>query len=73
MYSSRGGDPTNGAWTTDIGKPARAKSRVGVGWERAYTDGKVLVNPSATSSQTFTVNGKSYTLAPTTARILTGP
>jgi hypothetical protein len=73
MYSVRGGDPTNGAWTTDIGKPARAKVRVGVGWERAYTGGKVLVNPSGTASQTFTVKGQSYTLAPTAARILTDP
>jgi hypothetical protein len=72
MYSARGGDPTNGAWTRAIGKPARAKVRVGVGWKRAYTGGKVLVNPSATASQTFTVKGQSYTLAPTTARILKG-
>jgi hypothetical protein len=72
MYSARGSDPTNGAWTTDIGKPARAKVRVGVGWERAYTGGTVLVNPSASGSQTITVAGKSYTLAPTTARILKG-
>jgi hypothetical protein len=72
MYSARGSDPTNGAWTTNIGKPARAKVRVGAGWERAYTGGTVLVNPSASASQTFTVKGKSYTLAPTTARILKG-
>jgi Hypothetical glycosyl hydrolase family 15 len=72
MYSARGGDPTNGAWTANIGTPARAKQRVGVGWERAYTCGTVLVNPAASASQTFTVKGKSYTLAPTTARIITG-
>jgi hypothetical protein len=71
MYSAAGGDPTNGAWATNIGRPARAKVRVGAGWERAYTHGTVLVNPSASGSQTFTVNGTSYTLAPTTARILT--
>jgi hypothetical protein len=63
-------DPTNTAWTKDIGKPSAAKVQVGVGWERTYTKGTVLVNPSPTASQTFTVNGTSYTLSPTTARIL---
>lgn len=72
MYSARGSDPTNGAWTTNIGKPAGAKVRVGAGWERAYTGGTVLVNPSPNAAQTFTVKGQSYKLAPTTARILKG-
>jgi hypothetical protein len=72
MYTSRGADPTNDAWTTHIGRPAAAKVRVGLGWERAYTHGTVLVNPSASKSQTFTAHGTKYTLAPTTARILKG-
>ena len=72
MYTSRGDDPTNGAWTTDIGSPAGAKVHVGVGWKRAYTGGTVLVNPSPSASQAFAVHGTTYTLAPTTARILKG-
>lgn len=72
IYSCGSSDPTNSAWTTSIGNPAGAKLHVGVGWERAYTGGTVLVNPSAGVSQKFTVNGKSYMLAPTTARILAG-
>jgi hypothetical protein len=64
-------DPTNGSWTANIGVPKGTKFAVGVGYERSYTAGTVLVNPSPTASQTFTVNGTSYTLAPTTARILT--
>jgi hypothetical protein len=72
MYHVKGSeaDPTNSAWTTDIGTPAAAKVQVGVGWKRAYTGGTVLVNPSPSASQTFTVGGTSYTLGPTTARIL---
>jgi hypothetical protein len=63
-------DPTNTAWTKNVGTPSAAKVQVGVGWERTYTKGTVLVNPSPTASQTFSVNGTSYTLSPTTARIL---
>ena len=72
IYTCGSSNPTNSAWTTDIGTPTAAEARVGAGWERAYTGGTVLVNPSASRSQTFTVKGKSYTLAPTTARILSG-
>jgi hypothetical protein len=72
VFAYNGGkcDPTNSAWTTDVGKPAGPKFQVGIGWERLYTAGTVLVNPSPSASQTFTVNGSSYSLAPTTARIL---
>jgi len=70
MYNDGSTDPTNGAWTAGIGTPTAQKEQVGVGWERAYSGGTVLVNPSASVSQTFTVDGTSYTLAPTTARIL---
>lgn len=72
IYTCGASDPTNSAWTTKVGAPAGTKVRVGVGWQRAFTGGTVLVNPSATSPQKFTVNGRSYTLAPTTARILPG-
>jgi hypothetical protein len=64
-------NPTNSSWTATIGVPKGAKFAVGVGYERSYTGGTVLVNPSPSASQTFTVNGTSYTLAATTARILT--
>jgi hypothetical protein len=70
IYKNGSTDPTNGAWTTDIGTPTAQKVQVGVGWERDFTGGTVLVNPSPSVSQTFTVNGTTYTLAPTTARIL---
>jgi hypothetical protein len=73
MYNDTPNDPTDPAWTTDIGLPTAAKVQIGVGWMRPYTRGTVLVNPSASTSQTFTVNGTSYTLAPTTARILASP
>jgi hypothetical protein len=72
IYKCGSSDPTNRAWTTSIGAPAGAKLRVGVGWQRPYSGGTVLVNPSASRSQTFTVKGVSYKLAPTTARILVG-
>jgi hypothetical protein len=72
IYNCGSSDPTNKAWTTSIGTPAGSKLHVGVGWQRAYTGGTVLVNPSASVSQKFTVNQRSYTLAPTTARILVG-
>jgi hypothetical protein len=68
------------AWTTDIGKPAGLKQRVGTGWMRPYTGGIALVNPSPSKSQTFRLRGSfldasgapvtSLTLAPTTAAIL---
>jgi len=70
LYNAGASDPANGAWTTDIGTPAGPKQQVGVGWERPYTAGTVLVNPSPTASQTFTVGGTTYTLGPTSARIL---
>lgn len=83
MYGTTdGSDPSNAAWMTDIGQPLAAKQQVGVGWQRSYSGGIALVNPSPTSSQTFqlpgsyrTANGTtitSLTLQPTTAAILTG-
>lgn len=73
-------DPTNIAWTRDIGTPSAAKVAAGSGWIRHYTGGVVCVNPSATASQAFSLGGSflddsavshsSVTLAPTTAQIL---
>lgn len=70
IYTIPSGDPTNAAWTTDIGTPVSAKVKVGAGWARSYTGGTALINPSPSVSQTFTVAGTNYTLAPGTARIL---
>jgi hypothetical protein len=73
-------DPWDKAWTTNVGQPAGLKRQVGVGWIRPYTAGIALVNPSASSSQTFRLGGgyvdasgatvTSVTLAPTTGAIL---
>ena len=73
-------DPWSKEWTMDIGRPAGAKYRVGVGWRREYTNGTTLVNPSLTMSQVFAL-GSTYfqpdgtptstvTLAPTSALTL---
>lgn len=71
MYICGGScNPTNSVWTQNIGIPKSAKVAVGVGYKRSYTAGTVLVNPSPSTSQKFTVNTVAYTLAPTTARIL---
>ena len=73
-------DPWNPAWTTNIGKPAGNRRRVGVGWRRAYSRGIVLINPDPSRKQTFRFRGsyaavggevsKSVTLQPVTAMIL---
>jgi hypothetical protein len=75
-----GSDPTNGAATVQVGKPAGAKKQVGVGWMRTYTGGVVLVDPSPSASQTFRLGGAyvtasgavvtSVTLGPTSGMIL---
>jgi len=81
MFNPDGsGDPWNPAWTTDIGTPSAARYQVGSGWRRAYSGGTVLLNPSTTSSQEFslgatfaTLDGTkvtTVTLPPTTAMIL---
>jgi hypothetical protein len=83
MYGATdGSDPTNSSWTTSIGQPAAAKQQVGVGWKRVYSAGVALVNPSATSAQTFSLAGSyttpsggtvtSVTLQPGTGMVLTG-
>jgi hypothetical protein len=76
-----GSNPSNAAWTTDIGSPLAAKQQVGVGWMRSYTGGIALVNPSPGTSQSFSLGGSyrtqsgstvtSVTLAPTSGAILT--
>jgi hypothetical protein len=52
------GDPWDGAWTADIGRPEAPKRRVGAGWARRYTGGVVVLNPSGSSSQRFVLGGR---------------
>jgi hypothetical protein len=73
-------DPWNPEWTMDIGQPSGGKYQVGAGWRREYTNGTVILNPSPSASQTFSLGGTykradgtavtSVTLQPTTALIL---
>jgi hypothetical protein len=75
-------DPWQGAWTADIGRPLADRFRVGTGWRRDYSGGTVILNPSASRSQTFDLGrpytlpdgttARSITLAPSTALVLTG-
>lgn len=68
-------------WTRDIGKPSGARAAVGVGWRRPFAAGMVIVNPSASSSQPFSLGAvyrdhdgvcrSTMTLAPATATVLT--
>jgi len=83
IYEPKGEHPTpwNEAWTADIGRPAAPKQRVGAGWLRRYSAGVSIVNPSASSSQTFHLGGNyltpygqtvaDITLAPTSGLTLT--
>ena len=81
VYQPTGaGDPWNGAWTSDIGRPVAPRRRVGVAWLRRYRGGVVLVNPDASRSQGFDLR-RTYlspdgapvsqlTLPPTTGLVL---
>jgi hypothetical protein len=68
------GDGWNGAWTQKLGRPLGHKRAVGAGWIRRYRHGVVLLNPSASSAQRFTLRGryalKTVTLQPTTGLIV---
>jgi hypothetical protein len=58
MYlTDDGSDPRDAAWLTDLGQPSAAKQQVGVGWQRSYSGGVVVVNPSATSTQSIQHGG----------------
>jgi chitodextrinase len=62
--------PWNTAWTTDVGTPTGPKYQIATKvWRRDFSKGSVVVNPTA-NSMTTTVNGTSYTIAPTDALIL---
>lgn len=74
-------DPWTPDWTSDLGSPSGARFAVGVGWRRDFSGGTALINPSASSSQTFALGGTylrsdgtqvtSVTLSPLTATVLT--
>jgi hypothetical protein len=67
-------------WTLDLGNPSGSKYQVGVGWQRNFVGGTVVVNPSPSSSQTFALGATylmpdgssttSVTLSPGSALIL---
>jgi hypothetical protein len=68
------GDGWSGAWTQKLGRPLGHKQAVGAGWIRRYRHAVVLLNPSATSPQRFSLRGrypvKTVTLQPTTGLIV---
>jgi hypothetical protein len=41
-----------------VGQPLAPRHRVGVGWQRDYGAGTVVLNPSQTVTQTFRFNRK---------------
>ena len=52
--AGKGVDPWSEEWTSDVGRPAAARIRVGpFAYRRDYTGGTALVNTSETASQTF--------------------
>jgi len=79
-YSAPPLGPTAEPWNVDIGRARRQKRRVGVGWRRDFGLGVVVVDPSPTAAQTFSLGGafrlpdgtrvRSITLQPGTAAIL---
>jgi len=44
-------------WTTDVGKPAGPRTAVGRGYVRKFSGGFVVINPSASGSQSFDLPG----------------
>ena len=73
-------NPWNGAWTQNLGKPVGRKRAVGAGWLRRYRHGVVLLNPSPSAAQSFSLRRRyvaaggqvvtTVTLPPTTGLIL---
>ena len=52
--AGKGVDPWSDEWTSDVGRPAAARIKVGSSaYRRDYTGGTALVNTSETASQTF--------------------
>jgi hypothetical protein len=55
------GNPWNGAWTQNLGQPRGRRHAVGVGWLRRYRGGIVLLNPSPSRAQSFSLRGRYIT------------
>ncbi len=51
-------DPFTPGWTTDIGVPSGERFKVGAGWQRNYSGGTVVINPSPGGSQQFNLGGR---------------
>ena len=77
-------DPANSASMTELGSPTGPSNLSGTVYSRAYSKGLVLLNPSATTSATYTLSGSyrtltgttvtgTQTLAPGTALLLRSP
>lgn len=76
-------NPWNGAWTQNLGRPLGKRRRVGAGWLRRYRHGVVLLNPSPSTSQRFSLRRRyiapggrvltTATLQPTSGLILRTP
>jgi hypothetical protein len=78
-----GMDPPSRDWAVDVGRPIGRRQRAGVGWKRRFTQGIVILNPSETTTQRFSLGRRyqvlnqpavsSVTLKPTSALILRRP
>ena len=79
-YSAPPVGPTAEPWNVDIGPAHRRKQHVGVGWRRDFAHGVVVIDPSPTAAQRFSLGRafmlpdgtrvRSITLQPGTAAIL---
>jgi hypothetical protein len=78
------GSSFSSAWGPDIGTPLNPnREPVGVGWQRRYSGGIAIVNPSGTVAQRFDLGGRyrsldgtvvsSATLPPTAGMVLSNP
>jgi Hypothetical glycosyl hydrolase family 15/Bacterial Ig-like domain len=56
-YRTSGGDSFFPDSTTDVGTPLAPRERMGVGWQRFFTEGAVVVNPHPNVSQAFSLDG----------------
>jgi len=49
-------DPWSEEWEGELGLPTEPRTAVGVGWQRAYSGGMVLLNPDDADRQAFTLD-----------------
>ena len=82
-YKDENVDPWSEEWARELGRPAGARTAEGVGWWRAYDNGRVLVNADEDASQVFALGEplrdhsgaavESVTLGPGEAALLLRP